>query len=292
MNFVAFDVETANANRSSICQMGLVRFKEGLVTEKHSMLIDPEEWFDGINISIHGITEEAIKGKPNFEQCSKEIFSFIGDATVVHHTSFDRTALIRASSKYEIEVPEFKWIDSARVARRTWQEVQHRGYGLKNLADRLGIEFQHHDATEDAEACGKVFVEAMRTSGKDLDSWSDRLSRRERSGISGGREIAQDGNPDGPHFGEVIVFTGTASRGARADIAPHAAALGYEVQEKVLMKVAKEKPVTVVLCEQDPVKLRGKKKSKSHANAEKWKKKGLEIEIVVEDDFWAMAEAY
>ena len=58
------------------------------------------------------------------------------------------------------------------------------------------------------------------------------------------------------------------------------------------MKVAKEKPVTVVLCEQDPVRLRGKKKSESHANAEKWKKKGLEIEIIVEDDFWAMAEAY
>ena len=49
---------------------------------------------------------------------------------------------------------------------------------------------------------------------------------------------------------------------------------------------------SVVLCEQDPVKLRGKEKSKKHVTAEKLKEKGLEIDIVVEDDFWAMAEAY
>jgi len=55
MNFVALDFETANADLSSICQIGLVTFKDGEPTETYSMLVDPNDYFGGINISIHGI---------------------------------------------------------------------------------------------------------------------------------------------------------------------------------------------------------------------------------------------
>lgn len=56
MDFIAIDFETANSSRSSACALGLVEVKDGVITAEHSWLIDPQQRFDGMNISIHGIT--------------------------------------------------------------------------------------------------------------------------------------------------------------------------------------------------------------------------------------------
>ena len=42
LNFVALDVETANADASTICQIGIVTFTNGAVDGTWSTLIDPE----------------------------------------------------------------------------------------------------------------------------------------------------------------------------------------------------------------------------------------------------------
>jgi DNA polymerase III epsilon subunit-like protein len=56
INFVALDFETANASLSSVCQVGIAEFSDGIATTKFESLINPEEYFDKINISTHGIT--------------------------------------------------------------------------------------------------------------------------------------------------------------------------------------------------------------------------------------------
>jgi len=56
--FITLDFETANSDLSSICQIGLVHFKNGEILKKWGSLIDPEDDFDFMNISIHGITEK------------------------------------------------------------------------------------------------------------------------------------------------------------------------------------------------------------------------------------------
>ena len=53
-SFVAIDVETANADLASICQIGLVTFADGQIVSEWQSLIDPEDEFNEINISIHG----------------------------------------------------------------------------------------------------------------------------------------------------------------------------------------------------------------------------------------------
>ena len=58
MNFVAIDVETANADMASICSVGAVKFESGEVTSEWYSLVDPQDYFDGLNVSIHGIDEE------------------------------------------------------------------------------------------------------------------------------------------------------------------------------------------------------------------------------------------
>lgn len=51
--FVAFDVETANENRSSICQIGLAFFENGQLVETWESLVNPKTYFADMNIAIH-----------------------------------------------------------------------------------------------------------------------------------------------------------------------------------------------------------------------------------------------
>ena len=64
--FVAFDFETANRNRHSICSVGMVFVEDGRVADTVYELINPEEEFDWHNIQIHGITPDEVKSAPTF----------------------------------------------------------------------------------------------------------------------------------------------------------------------------------------------------------------------------------
>lgn len=120
MNFVAIDVETANADMSSICQIGIAKFSNGELIDEWSSLIDPEDHFSLMNVSIHGITEADVKGSPTLPEVRSVLHDFMDNTVCVSHTHFDRVAITQAFSKYDIEPLRAIWLDSARVARRTW----------------------------------------------------------------------------------------------------------------------------------------------------------------------------
>ena len=43
--FVAIDVETANADFASICQVGIVRFEASAIVDEWQSLVNPEDYF-------------------------------------------------------------------------------------------------------------------------------------------------------------------------------------------------------------------------------------------------------
>ena len=58
-NFIAIDVETANRERTSICSIGAVKVKDGIIIDSHYSLVCPEpEWYSRYNTAVHGLTEE------------------------------------------------------------------------------------------------------------------------------------------------------------------------------------------------------------------------------------------
>ena len=61
LTFNAIDVETANADPSSICQIGIVHVREGVIKEEVSVLVNPEVQFNGFNIRLHGIDQGTVK---------------------------------------------------------------------------------------------------------------------------------------------------------------------------------------------------------------------------------------
>lgn len=276
--YFAVDVETANAGMHSICQIGMVGFEDGSEFFAQSWLIDPEDYFDGMNVSIHGITADTVRGSPRFVDLILDFEKLAEDAVWVAHTHFDRVAFGRASQRCGAQPPPCVWLDSAKVTRRTWPEFSKRGYGLKNITKHLGIEFKHHDALEDARAAGLVLQRAMELSGCGIEEWIARASKP----ISPQQSEARTGGDEGPLAGETIVFTGALEM-VRREAADLASQLGANVGTSVT------KATTImVVGDTDISKLAGHSKSSKHRKAEDLIEAGQPIRIVGETDFRAM----
>ena len=197
-SFAALDVETANADMASICQIGVVSFEDGEIVSSWQSLINPEDHFDGMNVSIHGIDRHAVEDAPTFPQVSSHLAKLLSGKIVASHMPFDRVAMARVHEKYDLPVLECTWLDTARVCRRAWSQFARRGYGLANVASWAGIEFRHHDAEEDARAAGMILLKAVADTGIVVSDWVTRSQRgiSPRKGSSHSESSARTGDQD------------------------------------------------------------------------------------------------
>ncbi len=168
-DFVVIDVETACSRVSSICQVGVVGFRDGSVSFEYETLVDPRDHFSGFNTRIHGITAEQVAGQPCFADVHDIVHGHLAGRTTVAHSCFDKGAIAAACSVHGRAMIETTWLDSVRVAKRAWPELaSHR---LNVLASHLGIHLRHHDALSDARAAGMVVVRAIEHTGIPLAGW-------------------------------------------------------------------------------------------------------------------------
>lgn len=284
MDFVAIDVETANPDMASICQIGIACFKDGKLEKEWVSLINPEDYFDPINTSIHGIEESSVSSAPMFEDVYPEIESMLSGKVCVSHTHFDRISLDKVIRKYSLEPIELTWLDSAKVARRTWEECAWKGYGLANVCKIIGYVFKHHDALEDAKASGAIINAAIEKAGISLDGWLTRVGQPIAGEGSLSGKVTLEGNPEGDLYGHTIIFTGALSI-PRRDAATMAAHMGCSVASSVSKKVD-----YLVVGDQDVSRLAGKDKSSKHLKVEELISNGFQIRILKESDFKKLVE--
>jgi DNA polymerase III subunit epsilon len=277
VSFVVIDIETANADLSSICQVGIASFHDGRLIEQWGSLVNPEDEFDAINVSIHGIDEHQVKNAPSWKGVLPSVTSRLLNTIVVSHTPFDCLALAAACDRYNMPQPACTWLDSARVVRRAWPEFSKSGYGLSNVATRFGIAYRAHDAVEDARCAGELLLRAIADTGLTVEQWLARVQQPIEPSAAHGHK--RDGNPDGELFGEVLVFTGTLSI-SRREAADAAAASGCRVDKGVTKHTT-----LLVVGDEDLRKLAGHDKSSKHRKAEQLISKGQPIRILGESDF-------
>lgn len=170
--FNSIDVETANADPASICAIGVVEVVDGVVKSEWSTLINPGEPFNRDNIAIHGITAEAVQASPTLPDCYLDLGQLLSGSILVSYTDFDREALAGAADKYGLAPIEVTWLDAATVARRAWpHRYGTRGWSLATVAARLGIQFRHHVAVEDARAAAEIVLRACKQKQLELEDW-------------------------------------------------------------------------------------------------------------------------
>ena len=279
LTFNSIDVETANADRASICQIGIVHVRDGKFVDQWKSLINPEDWFDSWNAQIHGINEDTVKDSPTLPEVREELRRRLRGSVLVSHTAFDRISFERAMNKYDLEQLQVTWLDSASIARRAWpDEFAFRGWGLKNIAKHLGIDFKHHDALEDAKAAAEIVLRACDATQLDIEGWLQRVKEPIFPSKTT-NSVRREGSIEGPLYGETIVFTGALSI-RRQEAADLAARAGCDVASGV----SKNTTILVVGI-QDKTKLKGYDKSRKHRKAELIIAEGFDIRILSERDF-------
>lgn len=284
MNFVAVDVETANSDRASICQIGIAVFKDGKLADEWVSLINPEDQFPHWNIKVHGITESHVKDSPKFSIVADRINSYFKDNVVISHGNFDLDSLSKAFLKCNVKFQFGSWLDTTQVARRAWSQFATKGYSLENLAGKIGYKFEHHDALADAKAAGVVLVEAIRITNITLDEWPKRVAQRiDLNASSVAVDTVREINQAGELLGEVIVFTRSIIM-KRSQAKDAAARLGCSIGKNVTKKTT-----LLVVGGPDINKLETKDKSGKHRHAEKNIAEGQPIRILKESDFISMA---
>jgi DNA polymerase-3 subunit epsilon len=285
MDFVVIDVETANPDLASICQVGIASFRDGCLADSWVSLVNPEDYFNAVNVSIHGIDNCQVKDAPTWCEVLPQVSARLQNQIVVSHTPFDRLALARACDRYNLAGCECAWLDSAKVVRRTWPEFSRSGYGLSNVAAHFGIDYQAHDALEDARCAGLVLLRAVVETGLSPEQWLTRVGQpidpagHERRPRIWPGPCKRDGNADGELLGEVIVFTGSLSI-PRREAANAAAVAGCRVDDGVTKHTT-----MLVVGDQDLRVLAGHEKSSKQMKAEQLIALGQHIRILGESDF-------
>ena len=167
LDFTAIDFETANRSPASACSVGLAKVRGGKVVDRAGWLIRPPEGHDRFtfwNTRIHGIRAEDVAHAPRWVEQLPDLLTYIeDDALVAHNAGFDIGVLSAACRASAVPAPEFDYLCSLQVARRTYELESYR---LPMAASAAGFDdFEHHNAIADAEACAAIVVDAARRHG-------------------------------------------------------------------------------------------------------------------------------
>ena len=168
LNLIGFDVETANADIGSICQIGVVRIVDGVEVAAGSWLCRPPAGIDHFqpgNVAVHGITPDDVADQPTFAERLPQLLEFIGDLPVVaHNAQFDAIATLRACLASDLAVPPLTYGCSLALSRAA--QLGLSSHRLPVVAQALGVDLvHHHDAASDARAAAMIIVELARRAG-------------------------------------------------------------------------------------------------------------------------------
>jgi DNA polymerase-3 subunit epsilon len=295
-DFVAFDVETANYHRGSVCAVGAVEVRAGEVVATHSWLTRPPadlDFFDGFNVSLHGITPDMVADQPSFAERLDQLVDLAGGLPLIaHNAAFDMGAIREGCTYEDRPWPTVDYACSLVMARRALDLISYR---LPLVAHECGVDLAgHHDAGMDALACAHIVLEIARRRGAaslpalltDLQMLMGHLDPRmwegcrakPRWGYPPPPEAAPDADLHHPLYGQVMVFTGALSI-RRQDAWAAVAACGATPEQGV----TKRTTMLVVgdgFSGNDPAEFYTGKAAK----AARWRAKGHPIEVLTEAD--------
>jgi DNA polymerase-3 subunit epsilon len=305
MDFVALDFETANEQRSSVCEIGLSFVEKDLVVETRSWLVRPAgNQYSAYNVSIHGITPEDTLDKPEFDEIWEELrFLIEGKVVVAHNAAFDMYVLRDVLNLYGLDYPNINTLCSCTLARKVFPGLL--SYSLAPVCDYLDIPLiNHHRAGNDSEACAEICMRAFeKINITDFSMLADThrivlgtMCSENKTYIGPKIKRNYAGKPnldaktiigdtskqdsDNLFYGKTVVFTGTLTSMKREDAMQIIADIGGIPENAISTKT------NFLVVGQQNFRLVGKEGlSGKMKKACRFREKGLDIEIISEQDF-------
>ena len=162
-NFAAIDFETANRERSSVCSVGIVIVRDGIVADRIYELIRPlPDRYDYWNTRVHGLTAADTAGADPFPAVWRRIAPRIEGLTLVAHNSpFDEGCLKAVFRVYGMDYPDYTFRCTCRASRKAFGK-RLPNHQLQTVAAACGYDLtRHHDALADAEACAAIAMKIL-----------------------------------------------------------------------------------------------------------------------------------
>jgi len=161
-DFAAIDFETANEQLSSICSVGVVIVRNGVITERFYSLIQPEpDHYNYSNTQIHGLSYEDTVNAEVFPKVWKQIELLIeGLPLVAHNKGFDEACLKAVFKTYQMDYPDYRFYCTLAASRKQLKYLPN--HQLHTVAEDCGyLLTDHHNALADAEACAEIAMQLL-----------------------------------------------------------------------------------------------------------------------------------
>ena len=157
-SFNAIDFETANEQPSSVCSVGIVIVRNGIITDRFYSLIHPEpEYYQWFCRQVHGLGPEDTDDAPVFPKVWEKIAPLLEDYPLVaHNARFDEGCLKAVHRVYRMDYPDYVFLDTLAASRRHFG-CRLPNHQLHTVAAACGYDLtMHHHALADAEACARI----------------------------------------------------------------------------------------------------------------------------------------
>ncbi len=161
-DFAAIDFETANEQLSSVCSVGVVIVRNGLIVDRFYSLIQPEpNYYNYKNTLIHGLNNNNTDTELVFSEVWKKIMPLIDRLPLVaHNKGFDEACLKAVFKTYQMDYPDYRFYCTLSESRRQLKHLPN--HQLQTVAADCGyILTDHHNALADAEACAEIALQLL-----------------------------------------------------------------------------------------------------------------------------------
>lgn len=161
--FTVIDFETANAYSDSVCQIGIARVENNILTESFSYYIKPPyKTIRDSNFQIHGIDWTILQNAKYFDELWIELKPYIqGQYIAAYNADFDIGCLESLFKCYNINDVPYAVFDILDTAKRNWPDcTRHK---LETITKYLDIPLNPHKADSDATAAALLQIKANET---------------------------------------------------------------------------------------------------------------------------------
>lgn len=161
-DFAAIDFETANAERTSVCSVGIVVVRDGEITDSFYSLIQPEpNYYKWFCTRVHGLSHEDTDEAPIFPKVWEKVVPLIeGLPLVAHNKMFDENCLKAVFNCYQMDYPDYTFHCTLQAARKAFPNAEN--HQLHTISALCGYTLEnHHNALADAEACAAIAIKIL-----------------------------------------------------------------------------------------------------------------------------------
>ena len=231
--YVAFDVETPNAQNRRMSAIGVSVIERGEIVQELYTLVDPQTHFDPFNIALTGITPEQVRGQPDFPALWQLLEPMLaGRILVAHNAPFDLRVLASCLHDYRIDwKPEAAYLCTCQMGRKAYPYLPN--HKLNTLCDHLRLDLDHHNAGSDSRACALLLLDYLQK-GLRPEPFSAHLPLRgpENAPVLHGISARAHASPCHALHGRGRLFAVSAQRFEALYAAGHEPAGGKRVQDR------------------------------------------------------------